>query len=210
MKHVGTAHLQLAERSTGRFLLSKGISNLEIDLSALAKGYAIDQLAEYLSERGFDNYLIDLGGELRARGTSANGEAWQVGLEQPDIRSIGEIRSAIALKDSAIATSGGYRNFMRDTKGDGRSHSHIIDPRTGRPVAHNLVSVSVIDSTAMRADAWATALIVLEPDEGYELAMKRRMAATFVVKTADRLTERATEAFEKCGSHSRTLESRAK
>ena len=192
---VGSDKLHLVEAADGSWFLSKTIPELQVDLSALAKGYAIDLISEHLNSRQIENFLIEVGGEVLARGTNERGALWQIGLEQPDPRSIGQIRSRIALRDRAIATSGSYRNFTQATQSD-EPISHLIDPRTGRPVAHKLVSVSVIEATAMGADAWATALIVLGPEAGFDLASKRNIAATFVVKTSTGLVERSTEVFE--------------
>jgi len=204
--HIGCDHLQLGQSASGSFVLSKRNPLVQIDLSALAKGYAIDVIAEYLSAEQFDSYLIELGGELRARGTSASGNVWRIGLEQPDTRLIDHVRRTILLRDRAIATSGGYRNFIHDAKTSANPHSHIIDPRTGRPVDHHLLSVSVIEFSAMRADAWATALMVLGPEEGFQLATERKMAATFVINTASGMFERMTKSFENHVEYSRSLD----
>ncbi len=206
LRHVDTAHLRLTESASGVFFLTKQIPNLQIDLSALAKGYAIDSIARHLNANHYDSYLIELGGELRARGTKANGDAWRVGLEQPNPHSLDRVRRTVKLRDRAIATSGGYRNFIRTSRSITNTHPHIIDPRNGHPVTHDLVSVSVIDSSAMRADAWATALFVLGPDKGYRLATKRKMAVTFVINSGAGMIERSTALFDNCVSNPRSFE----
>jgi thiamine biosynthesis lipoprotein len=192
---VDSALLVVSETTTDSFMLTKQHPDVQIDLSALAKGYAIDVVAEYLNAQAFESYLIELGGELRARGSNHREKPWQVGLEQPNSQTIGRIRRTVELRDRAIATAGSYRNFTRNAHEPDVTYTHILDPRSGRPISHGLVSVSVIDQTAMRADALATALMVLGPQQGYELAMQENVAATFVSRSHEGLVERATPAF---------------
>ncbi|MDH3719475.1 MAG: FAD:protein FMN transferase [Planctomycetota bacterium] len=192
---VDSALLVVSETTTNTFMLTKQHPDVQIDLSALAKGYAIDVVAECLNAQSFESYLIELGGELRARGNNHWGKPWQVGLEQPDSQTIGRIRRTVALRDRAIATSGSYRNFTRDADESAVTYTHILDPRSGRPVSHGLVSVSVIEATALRADALATALMVLGPQQGYELAVQENVAATFVSRSQEGLVERSTPAL---------------
>ena len=154
--------------------------DLQLDLSALAKGYAIDQVAQRLGELGAKHYLIELGGELRAKGDGTKGKGWQVGLEYPEMdANTTEIHRAITLENAAVATSGNYRLAFTDPD-TGQAYSHLIDPRTGRPVNHDLLAVSVLAPTAMEADAWATALLVLGSEKGMQLAEKENLAALFV------------------------------
>ncbi len=154
--------------------------DLQLDLSALAKGYAIDQVAQRLGELGAKHYLIELGGELRAKGNGSKGDGWQVGLEYPEMdANTTEIHRVITLENAAVATSGNYRLAFTDPD-TGQAYSHLIDPRSGHPVDHDLLAVSVIAPTAMEADAWATALLVLGPEKGMQLADKENLAALFV------------------------------
>ena len=154
--------------------------DLQLDLSALAKGYAIDQVSERLDELGALHYLIELGGELRAKGNGSTGQGWQVGLEHPQAEANAtKIHRVISLENSAVATSGNYRLAFTDSE-TGQSNSHLIDPRTGRPVRHDLLAVSVLTPTAMEADAWATALLVLGPEKGLQLAKRENLDALFV------------------------------
>ena len=167
-----------------QLLQGKGIrktrAKLQIDLSAFAKGYTIDQVAQRLDEVGALHYLIELGGELRAKGNGSKGKGWQVGLEHPEAEANAtKNHRAITLTTGAVATSGNYRLAFTDPD-TGQSYSHIIDPRTGRPVDNQLVAVSVIAPTAMEADAWATALLVLGPKNGLQLAKKESLSALFV------------------------------
>lgn len=165
---------------------------LESDLSALAKGYAVDQVAERLQAEGFDSYLVEVGGEVRAGGRSPRGDAWRVGIERPAVGPPA-VQRLVRLRDRALATSGDYRNYHEL---DGRRVAHTIDPRSGRPVDHGLASVSVVDPLCVRADAIATALGVLGPDAGFELAVEQGWAALLIVRRDDgALHERETPAF---------------
>lgn len=132
--------------------------DLELDLSALAKGYAVDSLSDNLTGGGCPNHLIDIGGEVRAMGAKPSGQQWRVGIEIPNDDQLGGVARALPLRDQAVATSGDYRNFVAQDKA---RWSHTIDPRTGRPVSHLLASVTVVLPTTMLADAWATAFTVM-------------------------------------------------
>ena len=163
-----------------------------VDRSALAKGFAVDQVGELLEREGFANHLVEVGGEVRAAGRNARGEAWRVGIERPSPGPPAVYRT-VALSGHALATSGDYRNTYLL---DGQRVSHTIDPRTGRPVTHALASVSVIDPLCVRADAIATALMVLGPDDGFALATEQDWPALFLVRLPDgALEERATPAW---------------
>jgi thiamine biosynthesis lipoprotein len=166
--------------------------DVECDLSAIAKGFAVDEIARALTEIGWSDFLVELGGEVRARGRRPGGTAWQVGIERPD--PAGRlVHAVLALDDQALATSGDYRNFYWD--GDQR-RTHILDPRTGRPLEHQLTSVSVVHREAALADAWATALIVLGPEQGFARARAEGLGAYFIVRTGDdTFASRATPAF---------------
>ncbi len=187
--HVGYQKLHLdVEASTIQTIDAA----LYCDLSALAKGFAVDQIAEALDELGTGRYLVEVGGEVRARGMNQRGEAWSLGIEKPvDIGR--ELQRTVRLHDVSLATSGDYRNFYEQ---DGLRLSHTIDPRTGRPVAHRLASVSVIHPSCMYADAYATTLMVLGPDDGLAWAEDHGLAALFLVRAGDGFEERATSRFK--------------
>jgi thiamine biosynthesis lipoprotein len=172
--------------------LRKDDPDLKIDLSAVGKGYAAGVLGERLDLRG-GRYLIAVGGELRAKGLGPDGHPWRVGIEvpAPDTR---RILRTLELRDAGLSTSGDYRNFVEIA---GRRFSHEIDPRTGRPVTGNLASVSVVHPDSAYADAMATGLMVLGPDEGYALAQRLHLAALFVLRGAGRFDTRATPEFER-------------
>ncbi len=165
---------------------------LAADLSALAKGYAVDQVAELLRAERIESYLVEVGGEVRTRGRSERGDAWRVGIERP-APGPPAVQRLLGLGNLALATSGDYRNYYEV---EGRRLSHTIDPRTGRPVAHRLAAASVIDPLCVRADALATALEVLGPEDGFALAVEQGWAALLIARRADgTLHERETPAF---------------
>jgi thiamine biosynthesis lipoprotein len=156
--------------------LRKSHPEVEIDLSAIAKGYAVDEVAEYLESVDVSDFLIEVGGEMRARGRHPRGVPWRIGIERP-VPGPRSVHRVLLLENAALATSGDYRNFFEV---EGWRFSHTIDPRTGRPVTHALASVSVVDVTAMRADALATGLTVLGPAAGRALAQREDLAVLFI------------------------------
>lgn len=171
--------------------LRKTTPRLTVDVNGIAPGYAVDLLAHKLDTMGYRDYLIELGGELRARGQSHLGRPWRVGIESP-VANVRKIQRTIELRARALATSGDYRKFFEQ---DGRHYSHTIDPRTGRPVANALASVSVVADSCARADALATALMVLGPNEGFEFAERERLAALFIVRGDRGYEEKSTSTF---------------
>lgn len=153
---------------------------LELNLSGVAKGYAVDRVASLLDNQRFQNYLVEVGGELRARGENGRETPWLVAVEQPsDELGLVNYQVAIPLLDQAVATSGDYRNFY---KVDDVRYSHIINPSTGYPVSHNAASVTVLAKSSMEADAWATALLVLGPEEGIEIAAKQNLKVMMILR----------------------------
>jgi FAD:protein FMN transferase len=152
---------------------------VQLDLSAIAKGYAVDRLAGCLDRLGIHDYLVEVGGELRGAGVKPDGQPWWVSLEQP-AEGMGEI--VVALHGLAIATSGDYRRFFM---GDARRYPHTLDPRTGMPIDSGVASVTVLHANCMAADAWSTALTVLGVEEGVRLAERRGLAARFLVRQPD-------------------------
>lgn len=171
---------------------SKSIAGVSIDLSALAKGYAVDEIAKVLEKQGMTNYMVEIGGELYLKGKNQQGENWRIAIEKPNAEKFGLRQAVIVITDIAMATSGDYRNYFEQ---DGQRFSHIIDPRTGYPVSHRLASVTVLSDTAMKADAWATALMVLGQDKGYHIAEQQNLAVLFIIKTDQGFVERATPLF---------------
>jgi len=190
LETVGSNHLSY-ESETGS--LTRAIPGIYIDLSAIAKGYAVDQVAETIEELGHRRYLVEIGGEIRARGANRTGTPWSVGIETPD-GGPQDTAKVLALGDHSLATSGNYRNLRLV---DGRVVTHIIDPRSGEPVSHKLGSVSVLHPHCTEADALATALYVLGWDEGFEFAEREGIAALFLRTGGDdgSMEELATAAF---------------
>jgi len=158
--------------------LKKEIREIQIDLSAIAKGYAVDSVAESLVELGMNDYLVDIGGEMLAGGQKADSTPWKIAIESPTADKR-EIEKVMGLENQSIATSGDYRNYFEV---EGQRYSHEIDPRTGQPIGHRLVSVSVLTSSCMRADALATALIVMGEEKGESLAESENLAVYFILK----------------------------
>jgi thiamine biosynthesis lipoprotein len=156
--------------------LRKKIDGLEVDLSSIASGYTIDQLAEIMRDRRIKNFMVELGGELCAAGTRADGTPWRIAIERP-LAEKREMEAAVPLVDAAMATAGGSRHFFEY---QGKRYSHIIDPATGRPVEHTLASVTVAADKCVDADGWDTPLIVLGPERGSEVAERFGIAAMFV------------------------------
>lgn len=130
--------------------------HIQLNFSAIAKGYGVDVVADFLSSRGIEHMMVDIGGEVVCKGINARGETWRIGIDDP--HKSGNMPAAIAIKDRAIATSGDYRNFYIR---DGKKYAHTISPQTGYPVKHNVLSVSVIADDCMTADAYATAFMVM-------------------------------------------------
>lgn len=155
--------------------VKKSQAEVYVDLSAVAKGFGSDEIARTLDELGFDAYLVEIGGEVVAKGIKPNGDPWRIGVEKPS-EGARELEAVVPLSDIALATSGDYRNFHIH---DGKRYSHTIDPTTAKPVTHDLAAVSVLASTCAEADAWATALLVLGPTKGYNLAERLELAALF-------------------------------
>jgi len=171
--------------------LRKSVAGLQIDLSSIAKGWAVDQVAELLVRQGFDNVLVEIGGEVQARGERQPGSPWRIAIEKP-LEGQRVAMQVVALRDLAMATSGDYRNFFA---AGGHRYSHTIDPRTGRAVQHRLASVSVFADNCTDADAWATALLALGEQRAPALADALGLKALFIVRTDEGLEQRPSAAL---------------
>lgn len=156
------------------------LAAVTLDLSAIAKGYAVDRIAALLDRSGCSAYLVELGGEVRVRGRNANGKSWRIGIESPGAEGLA---GSVSLLDGAVATSGDYRQSRPQSGVEGGRISHIIDPRTGMPIRHKLASVTVVADTATLADAYATALLVLGENAGLAFAERHDLAAAFIRRT---------------------------
>ena len=164
----------------------------ELDFSSIAKGYAVDLAARALEELGLSDFLLEVGGEMRLSGYSPRGDRWRVAIEQPDA-TLRAVALAIPVTNASVATSGDYRNYFEV---DGVRYSHSIDPRTGYPVRHDLVSVTVVHESAMVADGWATALVILGMPAALEVAEKQALAVYFIQRDGEDFIASHSSAFE--------------
>ncbi|QUM83001.1 FAD:protein FMN transferase [Moritella sp. 5] len=186
-QRIGIQHLAATETT-----LSKDIDGLYVDLSSIAKGYGVDVIAEYFTSLGIENYLVEVGGELRINGVNARGIDWQVAVEKPT--GAGQsVQEVIAVGNNAIATSGDYRNYYEL---NGERFAHTIDPISGKPIKHKLVSVTVIHTSSMTADALATALMVMGEKDGLEFAKQQGLAVLMISKSDSGYNEVYTKQFE--------------
>ena len=189
MQHVGYDKLEL---DCDNARVRKSDPQVYVDLSGWAKGYAVDEVAEVLVDRQLANFLVEVGGEMRVSGHNSEARKWAVAIEAPST-SQRVPQSIIRITDTGVATSGDYRNYFEY---DGVTYSHTVDPRTGRPVTHDLAAVTVLQASAAFADAMATALLVLGPNEGPELAEHLGIAAYFLIRAESGIEEITTNTFE--------------
>lgn len=187
MAGVGQSNIELDEARLG--VLKK--SALSLDFSSLAKGFAVDKVSEWLHAEGIERFMVEVGGEMRLSGLSGRGDPWRIAIEHPESteRSMAAI---VRLSDIALATSGDYRNYF---EANGRRYSHSIDPRTGYPVAHDLVSVTVVHPSCMIADAWATALTVLGAERAMAVAQAQGLAVYFIRRVHEGFEHSQTPLF---------------
>lgn len=197
---VGWHRLQLD--ATQQHVLQAG--GISLDLSGIAKGFGVDHAAAALQAQGIRHFLLEVGGELLGQGLRPDGQAWRIAIAQPGTLptqavpvphpapQLKQVSRVVALRDLAIATSGDDWHAFEQ---DGRRYSHTLDARTGRPVAHDLASVTVLRPTCMEADALATALTVMGPEQGFAYAQRHGIAALFIRRQADHLEECCSDAF---------------
>lgn len=165
--------------------------NVYIDLSAIAKGYGVDKVAELLETAGITAYLVEIGGELRARGTKPDGSHWKIAIEAP-VSGERQVQRIIKVNNIGIATSGDYRNYFEE---DGIRFSHTINPVTGKPINHKLASVTVLAKDCATADALATAMMVLGPDKAEAYAEEQGVEALMIIKSDEGFVEIMTPGF---------------
>lgn len=154
-------------------VLQKADPRMEVDLNAIAQGYTVDLISSFLEKNGVQNYLVEIGGEVRTLGVNDRNEIWKIGIDKPvEHEKEGDrpLQTTVALSGKSLATSGSYRKFVVR---DGKKFSHAIDPQTGWPIAHNLLSVSVIADDCTTADAYATAFLVMGMEKAMEMAAKQ-------------------------------------
>jgi thiamine biosynthesis lipoprotein len=185
LENIGYQHLNIDLQT-----ISKA-APIRLDLSAVAKGYAVDQIADLLEILALPDYLVEVGGEMRLGGSNPKGQPWRIAVELPAMMP--QAQRVIEAYDVAIATSGDYRNYFEK---DGVRYSHTIDPRTGRPIRHSLASVTVVGKTCAEADAWATALMVMGEEQGMLLADHLGLAIYMLVKDGEDFRAINSKAFE--------------
>jgi len=179
----------LVPRSNGG--LSKSRSDLQVDLSSIAQGYTVEKMAGVLESAGIEHYLVELGGEMKVRGHKPGGEPWRVAIERPTPgeRSVHKVITIARDAPISVMTSGTYRHYFDD---QGRRYSHVLDARTGRPVNHDTVSVTVLEQDPSLADAWSTALLCLGATDGRAVADRHGIAALFIEEVEGKLSEVTT------------------
>lgn len=192
---VGMQYLQLVNDS-----IQKHRKGVMLDASAIAKGYGVDVAAQTLARNGCQNFLVEIGGEIVCQGLNAKGEKWRIGIDKPvddPTASDRELQFIIELSGKALATSGNYRQFYIDEK-TGKKYAHTIDPISGMPVDHSLLSASIIANDCMTADAYATACMVLGLEKSMELMKKHpEMEGCFIYSTKEGMEVAQTEGFDK-------------
>lgn len=174
------------------YLALRKEDDIELDLSAIAKGYAVDKVAEVLEKFNIFSYLVEIGGEVRASGKKNDNSDWVLAIESP-VDDMRQVWKKIVIGNNALATSGDYRNYFEE---NGVRYSHTIDPKTGFPVQHKLTSVTVLRPTSAEADAMATMFMVLGEEKGFELAQKRKIAAYFIYRNGNAFDVKLTKEFE--------------
>ena len=162
------------------------------DLSATAKGFGVDKVADYLIKRGFQNHFVEIGGEARANGKNEYGLNWRIGIISPDEK--GNVKKIVILDNMAIATSGDYFNYKEI---NGKRYSHTINPVTGKPITHKLASVSVLTKDCLSADGYATAIDVMGPEQGLKFAESRKLPVYMIVREENGFVEKMNEGFKK-------------
>ena len=191
LTNVGQA--DLLEVKDNPPMIRKRKGPVTITLGAIAKGFSADLIGRTLEKHGISNYLVEIGGDLMVHGVNEQGKPWQIGIEKPDDTGR-SVQLVVSVRDMGIATSGDYRNFFFDE--EGRRMSHIIDPTTGRPVTHNLASVSVLAPNGMQADGMATALLALGGKKGRALANKLNIPAYFIMREDGGFVTSSSKAFD--------------
>ncbi len=209
--------IQVAKRSVGLNKINfsrdyrkakKTIADISINLSAIAKGYAVDRIAKLLEKEGYTDFIVEIGGEVKTKGRRAKKAAgWNVGVARPENNKVDDFEYIITMKDMAVATSGDYRNYFYI---DGKRYSHTIDPKTGYPVEHNLAAVTVFDKECMRADGLATGIMSMGEAKGLDFANNHRIAAIMFVHTDDGFQTLISNEAKKLLNANKTSKSSAK
>ena len=182
LDNIGFRHLTVRIQPPS---LKKEHLPLTIDLSAIAKGFAVDAVSHFLEEQGFYNHLVEIGGEIKTRGENTDNKDWQIAIEQPEKTHIANrnANKIISVSNVGIATSGDYRNYFIK---DGIRFSHTINPKTGKPVTHQLASVTILNESCMIADAYATAVMVLGENTGKTFILNNNIKANMIIREGDK------------------------
>lgn len=190
-KKVGLQHLHLFSDSRGEWL-QKDLPSMYVDLSTLGEGYGTDELVRLMRRNGITNYLVSVGGAVSTHGVNSQGKPWRVAIQKPtDYENA--VQALVDLQGYSISTAGSYRNYFEL---DGPRYSHIIEPSTGKPIQHRLVSATVIASTTLEADGWDTGLMVLGTEKALQLAQEKGLAAYLISKTNDGFSTVMTPQFK--------------
>ena len=172
--------------------ITKKNKNLKINLSSIGKGYGIDLIGKKLDQLGIKNYIINIGGDILTKGYNSKKENWVIGIENPNLKEK-LIKEIVNITNKGLATSGDYKNFF--TK-NGNRYSHIINPKTGKPITHSTKSVTVIHENSIKADGWATAFLVLGSSQGLKIAEKEKIAVLFIDKINNKLMKFKSSTFK--------------
>jgi len=180
LSHVSFESIRILDKN----FLVKTDPDVTLDFGSIAKGFGVDQISSVIKENGYSDLIVEIGGEVYASGSRLDGKNWRIGINMPDkSSSFNEVYKVITISEKAVATSGDYRNFFEEQK---KTYSHVIDPRTGRPVENGVVSVSVIAGSCTYADGLATALMVMGHNKGIELVNKtKNVECLIIVKEKD-------------------------
>lgn len=190
MKQIGMEKLEVVDDTH----LRKKQADLKVDLSSIAQGYSVERISKVLAQKGIVNYLVEIGGELKTNGSKPGLQPWRIALEKPlpEERTLHKVVTMPKDTPIAVMTSGTYRHYFDDR---GQRYSHILDARTGRPVAHNLVSVTVLHNDPAVADAWSTAFLCLGQKDGMAAANTAKIPAFFIEQQGDELAESRSDAL---------------
>jgi len=192
LPHIG---MNLLEIDSDQQRIRKKDLSLKIDLSSIAQGYSVGRVAKHLEGLGFQNYLLEIGGEMQTKGRKADGKAWRIGIEAPSETSR-ELQKILTMHDAtatAVMTAGTYRNFFEQ---QGKKYSHILNPITGKPVDHHLYSVTIVHDDPPWADAWDRALLCMGENQAKALADQEQLKVLLIYELGGKLQEYPSKAFE--------------
>lgn len=190
-QRTGLQYLKLISDNRGEWL-QKDLPGMYVDLSTLGEGYGADELVRLMNRHGITNYLVSVGGAVSSRGVNGQGKPWRVAIQKPTDRE-NAVQALVDLHGYGISTAGSYRNYFEQ---NGQRYSHVIDPTTGKPINHRLVSATVIAPTALEADGWDTGLMVLGPEKALQLAEEKGLAVYLISKTDDGFSAVMTPQFK--------------